>query len=140
MDKLTTELADALRGMLPESVPADLPEVGSDGLAVRPSYSIPGGERPGQFPFTRGKSENGYLDNLWVMGQYSGYATPRETNQRFKALLEAGQTGLSIALDLPTQMGLDSDAPLAEGEIGKVGTPLDTGADLPALLDGRPPA
>jgi methylmalonyl-CoA mutase N-terminal domain/subunit len=138
MDKLTTELAETLRNMLPASAPAEMHEADSDGLRIRPTYHVAGGERPGHFPFTRGKNENGYLDNLWVMGQYSGYATPRETNQRFRALLEAGQTGLSIALDLPTQMGLDSDASLAEGEIGKVGTPIDTVEDLIALLDGLP--
>ena len=138
MDKVTTELAETLRNMLPASAPAEMPEPDSDGLRIRPTYQVAGGERPGHFPFTRGKNENGYLDNLWVMGQYSGYATPRETNQRFRALLEAGQTGLSIALDLPTQMGLDSDAPLAEGEVGKVGTPIDTVEDLIALLDGLP--
>src|SRR5258707_9772957 len=72
------------------------------------------------------------------MGMYSGYGTPSETNARFRRLLEAGQTGLSIALDLPTQMGLDSDDPRADGEVGKVGTPLDTVDDLLALLDGLP--
>jgi methylmalonyl-CoA mutase N-terminal domain/subunit len=96
------------------------------------------GEAPGTYPFTRGRSEGGYLDDLWVMGMYSGYGTPTETNARFRRLLEAGQTGLSIALDLPTQMGLDSDDPRADGEVGKVGTPLDTVDDLLALLDGLP--
>ena len=72
------------------------------------------------------------------MGQYSGYGTPQETNARFRRLLEAGQSGLSVALDLPTQMGLDSDHPQADGEVGKVGTPLDTVDDLIALLDGLP--
>jgi methylmalonyl-CoA mutase, N-terminal domain len=79
-----------------------------------------------------------YLDQLWVMGQYSGFATPAETNKRFRDLIAAGQTGLSIALDLPTQMGLDSDAALALGEVGKVGVPLDTVDDMIALLDGVP--
>ena len=89
-------------------------------------------------PFTRGRTEIGYRDELWVMGQYSGYGTPQETNARFRRLLEAGQSGLSVALDLPTQMGLDSDHPQADGEVGKVGTPLDTVDDLIALLDGLP--
>ncbi len=117
--------------------------------AVRPSVErstsagIPlarwyGDEAPGTFPFTRGRSATGYADGLWVMGMYSGYGTPRETNDRFRRLLEAGQTGLSVALDLPTQMGLDSDHPLADGEVGKVGTPLDTVDDLVQLLDGLP--
>jgi methylmalonyl-CoA mutase N-terminal domain/subunit len=95
-------------------------------------------ETPGAYPYTRGRSARGYLDELWVMGMYSGYGTPSETNARFRRLLDAGQTGLSIALDLPTQMGLDSDDPLADGEVGKVGTPLDTVDDLLALLDGLP--
>jgi methylmalonyl-CoA mutase N-terminal domain/subunit len=95
-------------------------------------------EEPGSYPYTRGRSPAGYLDELWVMGMYSGYGTPSETNARFRRLLEAGQTGLSIALDLPTQMGLDSDDPRADGEVGKVGTPLDTVDDLLALLDGLP--
>jgi methylmalonyl-CoA mutase N-terminal domain/subunit len=97
-----------------------------------------GDEAPGAFPFTRGRSATGYADGLWVMGMYSGYGTPSETNARFRRLLEAGQTGLSVALDLPTQMGLDSDHPLADGEVGKVGTPLDTVDDLIELLDGLP--
>ena len=68
-----------------------------------PSYFVANnGERPGEFPFSRSLTERGYLDDLWVMGMYSGYASPKETNARFKALLNAGQTGLSIALDLPT--------------------------------------
>ena len=79
-----------------------------------------------------------YLDDLWVMGMYSGFATPAETNKRFRKLLAAGQTGLSIALDLPTQLGMDSDHPMAEGEVGKVGVPLDTVDDLIVLLDGVP--
>jgi methylmalonyl-CoA mutase N-terminal domain/subunit len=95
-------------------------------------------EAPGSYPYTRGRTASGYLDDLWVMGMYSGYGTPTETNARFRRLLEAGQTGLSIALDLPTQMGLDSDHPLADGEVGKVGAPLDTVDDLLALLDGLP--
>jgi|SRR5579862_516184 len=97
-----------------------------------------GEDAPGEFPFTRGRTERGYLDAHWVMGMYSGYGTPRETNARFRSLLEAGQTGLSVALDLPTQMGLDSDDPRADGEVGKVGTPLDTVDDLVALLEGLP--
>jgi methylmalonyl-CoA mutase N-terminal domain/subunit len=107
----------------------------SAGVPLAPWY---GEEAPGAFPFTRGRSAGGYHDGLWVMGMYSGYGTPTETNARFRRLLEAGQTGLSVALDLPTQMGLDSDDPRADGEVGKVGTPLDTVDDLLALLDGLP--
>jgi methylmalonyl-CoA mutase N-terminal domain/subunit len=97
-----------------------------------------GPEEPGQFPFTRARSANLYEDDFWVMGMYSGYATPAETRNRFAQLLDAGQTGLSVALDLPTQMGLDSDHPLAHGEVGKVGVPLDTVEDLLALFRGLP--
>lgn len=93
---------------------------------------------PGEYPFSRGRHAHGYRDDFWVMGQYSGYGTPKETNARFRRLLDAGQSGLSIALDLPTQMGLDSDHPLAAGEVGKVGAPLDTVDDLIMLLDGLP--
>jgi methylmalonyl-CoA mutase N-terminal domain/subunit len=107
----------------------------SAGIPLAPWY---GDDAPGSFPFTRGRTPGGYLDGLWVMGMYSGYGTPAETNARFRRLLEAGQTGLSVALDLPTQMGLDSDDPRADGEVGKVGTPLDTVDDLLALLDGLP--
>jgi methylmalonyl-CoA mutase, N-terminal domain len=138
MDRRVGDLAEALKNMLPSSSSTEAPDVDDDGLAIRPSYYVADGERPGRFPFTRGKYEHGYLENLWVMGQYSGYATPSETNRRFRNLLEAGQTGLSIALDLPTQMGLDSDSPLAEGEVGRVGSPIDTVEDLVALLDGLP--
>ena len=72
-------------------------------------------------PYTRGVEEGLYAESPWIMGMYSGYSSPAETNQRFRQLIDAGQTGFSIALDLPTQMGLDSDHPLAAGEVGKVG-------------------
>lgn len=97
-----------------------------------------GSPAPGSFPFTRFRDAAGYLDDYWVMGQYSGYGTPKETNLRFRRLLDAGQTGLSIALDLPTQMGLDSDHELARGEVGRVGAPLDTVDDLLVLLEDLP--
>lgn len=134
------ELARTIRSWLPDVTGPDTPERRSSSarLELPAFYAAPGGELPGRYPFTRGRTERGYLDEFWVMGQYSGYATPKETNARFKRLLEAGQTGLSIALDLPTQMGLDSDAPLAAGEVGKVGVPLDTVDDLLGVLDGLP--
>jgi methylmalonyl-CoA mutase N-terminal domain/subunit len=91
---------------------------------------------PGEPPFTRGMSAGGYRERLWVMGQYSGQASPEETNRRIRRLLAHGQRGFSIALDLPTQNGLDSDHPLAKGEVGRVGVPIDTLADMEALLDG----
>ncbi len=93
---------------------------------------------PGEFPFTRGPYPEMYRRRLWTMRQYAGFGTAEETNQRFRALLEAGQTGLSVAFDLPTQMGLDSDAPLAQGEVGKVGVAIDTVDDLRKLFAGIP--
>jgi methylmalonyl-CoA mutase N-terminal domain/subunit len=94
--------------------------------------------RPGEFPFTRGVQPTMYRGRLWTMRQYAGFATAAETNRRFRYLLEQGQTGLSVAFDLPTQMGYDSDAPQAEGEVGRVGVPIDSLADMEALLDGLP--
>ena len=85
---------------------------------------------PGEFPYTRGIHRSMYLGKLWTMRQYAGYGTPRETNQRFRYLLEQGQTGLSLALDLPTQLGLDADDPEAEGEVGKVGVSIGSLADM----------
>ena len=93
---------------------------------------------PGGFPFTRGPYPTMYRGRPWTMRQYAGFGTAEETNRRFKALLGAGQTGLSVAFDLPTQMGLDSDAPPATGEVGKVGVAIDGLADMRTLLDGLP--
>jgi methylmalonyl-CoA mutase N-terminal domain/subunit len=93
---------------------------------------------PGQFPFTRGVQPSMYRGRLWTMRQYAGFGTAAETNERFKLLLAAGQTGLSTAFDLPTQMGIDSDSPRAEGEVGRVGVAIDTVEDLGTLLDGIP--
>jgi methylmalonyl-CoA mutase N-terminal domain/subunit len=94
--------------------------------------------RPGEFPFTRGVQATMYRGRLWTMRQYAGFATAEETNRRFRYLLEHGQTGLSVAFDLPTQMGYDSDAPQAEGEVGRVGVPIDSLADMEVLFDGIP--
>jgi len=74
---------------------------------------------PGHYPYTRGITEEMYRDNLWTMGLYSGFASAEEANKRFRYLIEQGQTGFSVALDLPTQMGYDSDDPMSEGEVGK---------------------
>src|SRR5512143_1140016 len=81
---------------------------------------------PGEHPFTRGVQPTMYRGRLWTMRQYAGFGTPEETNTRYKYLLQQGQTGLSVAFDLPTQIGYDSDHPLAEGEAGKVGVAIDT--------------
>ena len=93
---------------------------------------------PGAFPFTRGVQPTMYRGRFWTMRQYAGFGSARETNTRFKLLLEAGQTGLSTAFDLPTQMGLDSDSPRSLGEVGRVGVAIDSVEDLHALLDGIP--
>ncbi|MGQ9509736.1 MAG: acyl-CoA mutase large subunit family protein [Thermodesulfobacteriota bacterium] len=93
---------------------------------------------PGEFPFTRGVQPTMYRGRLWTMRQYAGFATAEETNKRYKFLLEHGQTGLSVAFDLPTQIGYDSDHPLAEGEVGKVGVAIDTLKDMEILFDGIP--
>ncbi|MHA1587751.1 MAG: methylmalonyl-CoA mutase family protein, partial [Candidatus Thorarchaeota archaeon] len=93
---------------------------------------------PGMFPFTRGVQPTMYRGRFWTMRQYSGFATAKETNERFKFLLDQGQTGLSIAFDLPTQIGFDSDNSLAQGEVGKVGLAIDSLADMELLFDGIP--
>ena len=93
---------------------------------------------PGQYPFTRGVQPTMYRGRLWTMRAYAGFATAEETNARYKYLLQAGQTGLSVAMDLPTQIGLDSDAPLSHGEVGKVGVAIDSLADMEKLFDGIP--
>jgi methylmalonyl-CoA mutase N-terminal domain/subunit len=111
-------------------------------LPVKPVYG-PGDAsqdpgRPGAFPFTRGIHPTMYLGRLWTMRQYAGFGTAEETNRRFRDLLAAGQTGLSTAFDLPTQMGYDSDHAMAEGEVGRVGVAIDTVDDLADLFRGIP--
>lgn len=93
---------------------------------------------PGEYPFTRGVQPTMYRGRLWTMRAYAGFATAEETNARYKYLLEAGQTGLSVAMDLPTQIGLDSDHELSHGEVGKVGVAIDSLADMEALFEGIP--
>jgi methylmalonyl-CoA mutase N-terminal domain/subunit len=93
---------------------------------------------PGQYPFTRGVYPTMYRGRLWTMRQYAGYASAEESNRRYKYLLTQGQTGLSVAFDLPTQIGYDSDHPLAEGEVGKVGVAIDSLEDMEVLFEGIP--
>jgi len=93
---------------------------------------------PGQFPFTRGVQPTMYRGRLWTMRQYAGYATAEESNQRYRFLLDQGQTGLSVAFDLPTQIGYDSDDPLAGGEVGKVGVAISSLSDMEKLFNGIP--
>jgi methylmalonyl-CoA mutase, N-terminal domain len=117
------------------------------GIELRLAYGPPDPEgfdpgrdlgRPGEPPFTRGVHPSMYLGRLWTMRQYAGMATAEETNRRFRYLLEHGQTGLSVAFDLPTQMGLDSDHPRAEGEVGKTGVAIDSIEDMDRLFDQIP--
>ncbi len=93
---------------------------------------------PGQYPFTRGVQPTMYRGRLWTMRQYAGFATAEDSNKRYKYLLEQGQTGLSVAFDLPTQIGYDSDHALSEGEVGKVGVAIDSLKDMEILFDGIP--
>jgi methylmalonyl-CoA mutase N-terminal domain/subunit len=93
---------------------------------------------PGKYPFTRGVQPTMYRGRVWTMRQYSGFGTPKESNQRYKWLLEQGQTGVSVALDLPTQLGLDSDDAEAIDDVGRVGVAIDTLADMETLFDGIP--
>jgi methylmalonyl-CoA mutase N-terminal domain/subunit len=95
-------------------------------------------ELPGQFPYTRGIHPSGYRGRMWTMRQFSGFATAEETNRRYKYLLANGQTGLSVAFDMPTLMGQDSDAPTSRGEIGHCGVAIDSLADMETLFDGIP--
>ena len=93
---------------------------------------------PGEYPFTRGIHPLGYRSREWTTRQYTGFGTPKETNERFKLMISHGQTGLNVAFDLPTQMGLDSDDPLAEGEVGRVGMAVDSLRDFEVALEGIP--
>jgi methylmalonyl-CoA mutase N-terminal domain/subunit len=93
---------------------------------------------PGEFPYTRGVRPNMYRGRLWTMRQFSGFGTAAETNQRYKFLLERGQTGLSVAFDMPTIMGRDSDDPMSEGEVGRCGVAIDSVVDMQRLFDGIP--
>lgn len=114
----------------------------ASGISLRPVYQPEDVKEPppaaGEYPFTRGIYPGMYREKCWTMRQYSGFGTARETNRRFRYLLEQGQTGLSIAFDLPTQLGLDSDHPLARGEVGKAGVAIDTLADFETVFDRIP--
>ena len=93
-------------------------------------------ENPGVFPFTRGIQADMYRGRLWTMRQYAGFSTAEESNKRYHYLLKQGTTGLSVAFDLPTQIGYDSDHEFAEGEVGKVGVAIDSLKDMETLFDG----
>jgi methylmalonyl-CoA mutase N-terminal domain/subunit len=118
-------------------------DVNDSGIPIRPVYDAVEGPpcelgEPGAFPYGRGIRADMYRGRLWTMRQYAGFGTAAESNARYRYLLERGQTGLSVAFDLPTQLGYDSDAPQARGEVGKVGVAIDTVADMETLLDGVP--
>ncbi|HEU5179535.1 MAG TPA: methylmalonyl-CoA mutase family protein [Candidatus Polarisedimenticolia bacterium] len=119
----------------------------SSGIEIRPLYTAESLRKldleadlgfPGEPPYTRGIQPGMYRSKLWTMRQYAGFGSARETNRRLKFLLEHGQTGLSVAFDLPTQMGYDSDNPVAKGEVGRVGVAIDTIEDMETLLEGIP--
>ena len=118
----------------------------TSGIALQPVYAAsdvrPGLESrlglPGEYPFTRGVQPTMYRGRFWTMRQYAGFGTAEESNKRYRYLLQSGQTGLSVAFDLPTQMGRDSDHPRARGEVGKVGVAIDSVQDMATLLDGIP--
>lgn len=117
----------------------------SSGIELPPVMLPPGAENyledlgfPGEYPFTRGVQPSMYRGRLWTMRQYAGYATAQESNARYRYLLDQGQTGLSVAFDLPTQIGYDADDPLAQGEVGKVGVSISSIADMETLFQGIP--
>jgi methylmalonyl-CoA mutase N-terminal domain/subunit len=122
----------------------DAPRITDSGIELRPLYGPSDAidparvGDPGAFPYTRGVYPDMYRGRLWTMRQYAGMGTATETNRRFRYLLDHGQTGLSVAFDLPTQIGLDSDHPRAEGEIGRTGVAIDTIEDMHRLFDGIP--
>jgi methylmalonyl-CoA mutase N-terminal domain/subunit len=107
-------------------------------IEIKPIYTVlkPSVERPGEFPFTRGIQPNMYRGRLWTMRQYAGFSTAEESNKRYHYLLAQGTMGLSVAFDLPTQIGYDSDHDMAEGEVGKVGVAIDSLKDMEILFDG----
>jgi methylmalonyl-CoA mutase N-terminal domain/subunit len=113
----------------------NLPDTTSSGIPIHPFYGDP---PPGEFPFTRGISPEMYRSRFWTMRQYAGFGSARESNRRYRYLLDQGQTGLSVAFDLPTQMGYDSDDGMARGEVGKVGVAIATIDDMRILTEGLP--
>jgi methylmalonyl-CoA mutase N-terminal domain/subunit len=143
-----------IEGLSREAVRALIPNLGErlarfetpSGIPVESLYSPANSSRdydtelgyPGEFPFTRGVYPSMYRGRLWTMRQYAGFGTAEETNRRYQYLLERGQTGLSVAFDLPTQMGYDSDHPMAAGEVGRVGVAITTLDDMRTLFNGIP--
>ena len=127
--------------------PAGNERANASGIALKQYYAqsdldaargVAGDEAPGAFPFKRALRADGYRSRFWTMRQYAGFATAAESNARYRYLLERGTTGLSVAFDLPTQLGYDSDAPVARGEVGKVGVAIDHVRDMETLFDRIP--
>ncbi len=154
-DEKTTATSDAEAGgydpeahryIAPVTGPGDERRFTDSGIEIQPLYDeddvAPGLEErlgePGSYPFTRGIHEGMYRERLWTMRQYAGFSSPEDTNGRYRYLLEHGSTGLSMAFDLPTQLGRDSDDPLCEGEVGRTGVPIDTIEDMADLFEGIP--
>src|SRR3978361_525513 len=110
----------------------------TSGIEIKEVYCQPSAmtELPGEFPFTRGIQKDMYRGKAWTMRQYAGFSTAEESNKRYHYLLSQGTTGLSVAFDLPTQIGYDSDHELSEGEVGKVGVAIDSLEDIEILFDG----
>lgn len=119
-------------------MPAEKKIVTDSGIEIRQLYdqAVVPAEKPGEFPFTRGVQPDMYRGKLWTMRQYAGFSTAEESNQRYHYLLSQGVSGLSVAFDLPTQIGYDSDHPLADGEVGKVGVAIDSLEDIETLFKG----
>ncbi len=137
---------EAHRTIAPAVGPDDERIFTDSGIEIEPLYSeddvAPGLEErlgePGAPPFTRGIHERMYRDRLWTMRQYAGFASPEDTNERYRYLIEHGSTGLSMAFDLPTQLGRDSDDPLCQGEVGRTGVPIDTIEDMRICFEEIP--
>ena len=125
----TPERKKSFEGVSLEPVERLYTEADSDGIDVG---------FPGEYPYKRGIHPTGYRGKLWTMRQFAGFSSPENTNKRFKYLMEHGQTGLSVAYDLPALMGLDADSPLSEGEVGKCGVAVSSLADFEVLFDGIP--
>src|SRR5712692_3225408 len=117
-------------------------ELNDSGLPLKPVYSVEDRRAeeplPGTYPYTRGIHRDMYRGRLWTMRQYAGFGSAAESNKRYQFLLKQGQTGLSVAFDLPTQIGYDSDHPMANGEVGKVGVAIDSLEDMEVLLKEIP--
>ncbi len=111
-------------------------KINSSGIEIKTVYAQPGGELPGEFPYTRGVRQDMYRGRLWTMRQYAGFSTAEASNERYHYLLNQGTTGLSVAFDLPTQIGYDSSHAMSEGEVGKVGVAIDSLADMEILFKG----